>query len=241
MEPAAAAGPGGPDATVDDELGGSDLGRIIALSDGIFAFAMTLLALSLTVPVFRNAQGVPLDPGTIPSPELAHALLGEGSAFLTYAFGFFIIAFWWEAHHRIFAHVHRWDRRVLSFNLAFLLMIAVTPFLVSLYAQFGADQAALVLYAGAQGLGGLVLAALWEHATRAPGLTGPDLPGTLVARYRARLFGSSAIFGASILVSFVNVRAAEFVWLTVFFLGWLQTTRLRRSRGRTRPTAVSRA
>ncbi len=239
MLPEASSPPAEPDSAIDDELGGSDLGRIIALSDGIFAFAMTLLALSLTVPVFRNAQGVPLDPGSISSGQLAHALLGEAPAFLTYAFGFFIIAYWWEVHHRLFAHVRRWDRRVLTFNLGFLLMIAITPFLVSLYAQYGSDQVALVLYAGAQGLGGVVLAGLWQHATADHRLTAPDLPASLVARYRGRLLASSGIFGASILVSFASVPAAQFVWLLVFLLSWISMRRLRRSRGPSRRSPVS--
>lgn len=224
----------GPEAAPDDELGGRDLSRVLALSDGIFAFAMTLLALSLSVPVFRNAQGVPLDPKTIGSGQLAGALAADAPSFLTYLLGFFLIAYWWEIHRRLFTHIQRWDRRVLWLNLLFLVNIAVTPFLVSLYTTYGDDQVALLLYAGAQGLGGILLALLWHHATRGRRLVAPSLTGEQVARYRTRLLVSSGIFGVSMAVSFVSVPVAQLLWVSVFAYSAWMTRSLHAARRRSR-------
>lgn len=222
------------DAEVDDELGGRDLSRIVALSDGIFAFAMTLLALSLTVPVVLGPGGAAIPSANVTSGELGNALGAELPAFFTYLLAFFLLGFWWEVHHRLFAHLRRWDRRLLWLNLAFLLAIAVTPFLVSLYTRYGSLQPALMVYAGAQGSAGLLLAVLWDHATRDRALVAPDLDPELIARYRTRLLVTVGIFAVSVLVALVSVSAGQLLWVTVFVYSTASTLahrRRRRARG----------
>jgi uncharacterized membrane protein len=67
--------------------------RLEALVDGIFAFAMTLLVLSLAVPVIPSAQA---------AEKLPDILIGMGPAFLSFIIAFFVLARFWIVHHRYF-------------------------------------------------------------------------------------------------------------------------------------------
>jgi len=67
------------------------LDRVLAISDGVFAFAVTLLVLDLVVPV--------LSPGAS-TADLWQALSKEYVSFLSYLTSFFIAGLWWNAHNR---------------------------------------------------------------------------------------------------------------------------------------------
>ena len=112
---------------------GDDISRILALSDGVFAFARTLLVLTLTVPAF--------DP-TLTADQASRALWGYlwspagYRPFLGYLFAFLMIAIWWMAHHRTFRYIERYDRTLVWLNLFLLLEIAVMPFVVEIYTRY---------------------------------------------------------------------------------------------------------
>jgi uncharacterized membrane protein len=75
---------------------GYGLDRTLAISDGVFAFAVTLLVLDLFVPT--------LSPGAS-STDLWQALSKEYISFLNYILSFLIAGVWWNAHHRIFERI----------------------------------------------------------------------------------------------------------------------------------------
>jgi hypothetical protein len=84
----------------DEEAGGGiALGRTLALSDGIFAIAMTLLAFQIQPPDLHGSQ----------IHHLASALGALGSSYFVYVLSFAVIGSLWLAHHRIFRHVRPAD------------------------------------------------------------------------------------------------------------------------------------
>src|SRR3984893_488586 len=104
----------------DDEGGGEGLalGRTLALSDGIFAVAMTLLAFQIQPPDLHGSE----------IHHLASALGSLGSRYFVYVLSFAVIGTLWLAHHRTFSHVRRADEALMSLNVAFLMAIAALPF-----------------------------------------------------------------------------------------------------------------
>src|ERR1700760_3738065 len=81
-----------------------DLARIAALSDGIFAVAMTILVGSLPVPRSTgDLGGMPLD------QDLEQLLPQLQSA----AIGFFIVALYWWRHHEFFRVLTKCDMRIM--------------------------------------------------------------------------------------------------------------------------------
>ena len=102
--------PGRRDAMSDDgerpqlDRRGLAKSRIEALSDGIFAVAMTLLVLDIKSPVnfYFTTTG-----------ELLDYLLTLDS-FAMYVISFFVLAIFWIAHHLLFHYVRHVDRRLLG-------------------------------------------------------------------------------------------------------------------------------
>src|SRR5690349_17762890 len=78
----------------------SETGRLEAFSDGVFAVAITLLALDLGVP---GAGAVKQHHG------LARALLDEWPVYLAYVLSFVTILIMWVNHHNLFKFIQRTD------------------------------------------------------------------------------------------------------------------------------------
>jgi uncharacterized membrane protein len=185
---------------------GEDLGRIISLSDGVFAFALTLLVLSLTVPsallIHTNGQ-------------LGAALNRDWPTFLGYAFAFVMIAIWWIVHNRTYQYIARFDSTLVWINMALLAQIAVMPFVLSVYTTYSDYQYGIILFDAVQISLGLTTTLLWEYARKAK-LAKPDVPAAVSRYFTRRGILSAAVFLGSIGISFVSVAGAEYVWFLIF-------------------------
>ena len=102
--------------------------RLCAVSDGVYAIALTLLVLDLKVP----------DVPGIPNSELTTDLVRQIPNFVVYIVGFILIARFWINHHRIFQSVAFCDEWTLSLNLVHLFFISLTPYAASLIGHYEA-------------------------------------------------------------------------------------------------------
>lgn len=193
---------------------GSDMSRIISISDGVFAFSMTFLVIDLVLPQ-KLASGS--------YPNLAGYLGGEWPAMVVYALSFFIIATWWSGHRQLFSPIVRYDRTLVVLNNLFLMIIAVTPFLVGILYYYGpgatfgvsspSAQLAVAVYASVQGAGGLILLGVWRYSTRDHRLVRPSLPAAWIrATEQSRLAGV-VVFFASVPVAFAAPLVSELMWV----------------------------
>ena len=107
-----------------------DKARLEAFSDGVFAVAITLLALDLAV----------AGPG---HGALGRQLTDRWPSYAAYVVSFFVIGITWVNHHELFKTFARVDRALLFLNLLLLLFIAAIPFATSTMAAYlrtgGAD------------------------------------------------------------------------------------------------------
>jgi uncharacterized membrane protein len=109
-----------------------DSNRLEAFSDGVFAVAITLLALNLVVP----------EPGHVP---LARQLADHWPSFAAYVVSFLTVGIIWVNHHTIFKNVSEVDRVLLFLNLLLLFFVVTIPFGTATIAAYlthsGADAA----------------------------------------------------------------------------------------------------
>ncbi len=145
-----------------------DRGRLEAFSDGVFAVAITLLALDLGV----------TGPG---GPPLVRQLAEHWPVFAAYVVSFFTIGIIWVNHHALFTAMDRIDRTQLFWNLLLLLFVVAIPFATSTLAEYlrHADRSASVaglLYGGVMEGLSLSFVAIFVHALRANLLTAPPPP-----------------------------------------------------------------
>jgi uncharacterized membrane protein len=191
------------------EVPGEDLSRILSLTDGVFAFALTLLVLGLTVPVINTAG---LTSAQV-SGELGARLNQDWQTFFGYAFAFVMIAVWWTYHHRTFRYIERYDTVLMWANMMLLLEIAVMPFVLQLYSTYSNAQVAVVLFAVMQIAAALTLNFIWRYASSGHRLVTPSLDSTEIAYFAKIGLVTPLVFAVSIGVSFVSVEAAQFVWI----------------------------
>jgi uncharacterized membrane protein len=100
-----------------------DRSRLEAVSDGVFAVAITLLALNLAV----------AGPGHGP---LAHQLADRWPAFVAYLISFFTIGIIWVNHHALVSNVAAVSRLLLFLNLVLLLFVVMVPFATATVAEY---------------------------------------------------------------------------------------------------------
>jgi uncharacterized membrane protein len=187
---------------------GSMLPRLMAFSDGVFAIAMTLLVVQLTVPLI---------PDNLSEAEIGHrlatGLLALGPAYLSFGVSFLVTAAFWMAHHRIFGYLRRYDAGLLWLNVLLLLCVAFMPFPTAVLGRYGDQTVAAILYATSLAVAGLVSASISVYASRR-GLVDPAARPRVRAGVGRGLI-LPAVFLASIPIALFSPSAAEYSWLAV--------------------------
>jgi uncharacterized membrane protein len=110
--------------------------RFEAFSDGVFAFAITLLILGIALPEAHYAS----------NHDLTAALLHLWPNAIAYALSFAVIGIMWQNHHALFRLVERVDRATVYWNLMLLAGTAFIPFATSTLGSYPTMQAAAFLY-----------------------------------------------------------------------------------------------
>jgi uncharacterized membrane protein len=114
-----------------------DTARVEAFSDGVFAIAITLLVLEISIP--EDEFG-----------DLWAAIADQWPSYLAYVTSFLTIGGLWLVHHEIFRRMRFADPTVLRTNLVLLLVAAFLPFPTRLVAETitinHAERAAVLFY-----------------------------------------------------------------------------------------------
>jgi uncharacterized membrane protein len=197
---------------------GYGLDRTLAISDGVFAFAITLLVLDLVVPSL---------PSSASSLDLWKALSKEYISFLSYVLSFLIAGVWWNAHHRNFEHIRSSDSTLRWLNLIFLLWIALLPFFTKILDNYISLQLGVVLYAADQAAAGICMTVMWVYATGNHRLVDKEMKESVVKFGIVRNVIPPIFFLASMGISFLGPLAASSSWYGMF-LALLIAYRLQR-------------
>jgi len=112
--------------------------RFESFSDGVFAIAVTLLALELRVPFLQNVSYRASFQGLLPLVP----------SILTFVLSFIAIAIFWVNHHQLTQNIVTiTKRRVLWLNILFLLFITVIPFVTQTMSVNAGSALAVNMYA----------------------------------------------------------------------------------------------
>jgi uncharacterized membrane protein len=149
--------------------------RTIMLADGVFAIAITLLALELRPPEHWDG-------------ELAHLLTAIWRSLFAYLFGFAIVGAFWVAHRGLFARIRRVDGPLTFIALLQLCLIAMTPAVAALVGEAGPGKSLTVYFLLIVALGGCQ-ALLWAYAAFVGDLVdaGVDAPERRLMQLRLAL------------------------------------------------------
>ncbi len=173
--------------TAYNRISGQSLERVAALSDGVFAVAMTLLVLELHTPAAELIHG---------ELDLDQALLHLAPRLLTYLMSFLTLGIFWMGQQTQLNHFARVDRNLAWVHLGFLFAVTLLPFTTSLLAEFIEFRSALLLYWFNILLLGLALIGSWRYASRF-GLVDQEAPADLGKLIMGRVLVAQGLYAAA--------------------------------------------
>ena len=177
-----------------------DRGRLEAFSDGVFAVAITLLALNLAV----KGPGY----GT-----LAHQLAEQWAGYVAYLISFFTIGIIWVNHHALVSNVVKVSRTLLFLNLVLLLFVVLVPVATGTvadylkYRDFDAELAVamygVVLLGMSVGFGSML-----EWSLRGEGRMRVPVPPEQRWAARLRFMSGALVYLLIVAIAFVSALVA---------------------------------
>jgi len=163
----------------DRSMGQRHLERLVMLSDGIFAIAITLSAIEIR-------------PELKPGQTLWQAWSG---ALTVYFLSFLLIGVIWVGHRRIVSHLRDIDGVGTAINLLLLSLVALMPVVIRFALDDAAQDLGFVVYAAAIAVTFACMAALWFHVAFVARLA-PDLEPRLARIWLLEMIAAPLIIGA---------------------------------------------
>jgi uncharacterized membrane protein len=176
-----------------------DLGRLVALIDGVFAVAMTLLVLDLKLPA--------------ESGDMAHALWQMLPGFLVYLIAFASVAGYWTIHYAYFRHLSHADGRLLVLTLINLLFVTLYPVTASIVGTHPLEPLATVCLSANSMFYCLSAWAIWSHAAAHGQLLAEDTDRYAFQRVSRIMLLVAISLGIAIPFAFLSVYVAYADWV----------------------------
>ena len=177
-----------------NRIAAGEVGRVAALSDGVFAFAATVLVLDIRAP----------EPGEVHTEgQLLGALAAQAPHGLTWAMSLMTLGIFWVGQQTQLNRVRRADRDFTWLSLGFLAFVTLLPLSTRLLADFFAYRTALVIYWANILACGAALYATWVCARRR-GLLGDDVDAHVDRAIRRRIEIAQALYFAGMLLGLVH-------------------------------------
>ncbi len=177
-----------------NRFAGQNIERLAALSDGIFAVAMTLLVLDLRVPA-REAVHTEQD--------LWRALIALSPRLLVYLMSLMTLGIFWVGQQTQLNHFTRSDRNLAWIHIVFLCAVSLVPFTTSLLAEFIQYRTALLIYwLNIVALGGMLYWS-WSYAVRQK-LPAEDISAEVHRAVVRRIAIAQSLYAIGALLCVVN-------------------------------------
>ncbi len=177
-----------------NRVAGQSVERLAALSDGIFAVAMTLLVLDLRVPTAGAVHS---------EHDLRRILIALAPRLLVFLMSIMTNGIFWVGQQTQLNHFARSDRNLSWIHIAFLGCVSLTPFSTALLAEFIHYRTALLVYWSNILLLGLTLYWSWSYAMRAKLLRDDVAPEVHLAVTR-RILIAQSLYAAGAALCFIN-------------------------------------
>ncbi len=185
--------------TLYNRIQGRNLDRLAALSDGIFAVAMTLLVLDIHIPTAAQVHS---------EGDLLLALGALGPQWVAYGMSFLTLGIFWAGQQTQLNHLTEGTRDLTRIHLGFLFTITMMPLSTRLLAEFITYRAALAIYWLNIFVPGAMLYWSWAHATRA-NLIKDDTPEEIRNSICRRILIAQSLYAAGAALCFIST------WLSI--------------------------
>ena len=183
--------------------------RLESLTDGIFAFAMTLLVTSMILPR-----------GAVATTSSGAVLMSMLPDFYHYVIGFFVLAAFWFGHHEQLRKVHHLDEFFMGLNVFGLFLVTMVPFTTSFIGDYTNDTIATCLFEVNLLLLGLIFVVQWGYATRNHYLVSPDYPESEITKRMCHGLIIPVISLIGIVIALLGSDNSTMIYMTSPFISW---------------------
>jgi uncharacterized membrane protein len=177
-----------------NKIAGQDTGRIIAISDGVFGVALTLLVLEIRVPVLDSIHT---------EGELIQSFWALKEKFLVYLLAFMTTGIFWLGHSSQYKHILKSDRNLNWINLLFLLFVTMLPFTTSFLGDYTHFKFPVFVYWFNIFMLGLMLYINWIYAKK-KNLTDADTAELVDKPLRNRIIIAQILYFIGALLCFIS-------------------------------------
>ena len=184
------------------------MNRLHALTDGVYAIAMTLLVLELHVPDARS------------SAELVTGLIAIAPNLFGFALGFAVLGTYWVGSAVNLSHLARVDRAALFLNVLQLFFISLLPFTTALLGRYPDEAAAVIVYALHLEALGLTQYAHWIYVLRHPQLVQAPIDAGTARVVTLRILIGPAAWAVAMLLALGSPRLGYALFFVVL-IGYL--------------------
>ncbi|MEO6455663.1 MAG: TMEM175 family protein [Ginsengibacter sp.] len=186
-------------------------GRLEALGDGIFAVAMTILAIELHLP--EKMKGNSWN-------DFVLSLHDSWQSLLCYVISFVVLGIMWFGHRMMFEYIGKTDRFFIFLGVLFYLVVCLVPFSTRILAANTLKWYAIIIYALNLSLCNLTLYFQWIYGIKKASLLHREIPAE-VRREASVLFLLSPIvyaIASAISPFFPQISIAIFIITPVVYL-----------------------
>jgi len=184
-------------------------GRLGAISDGVFAIAMTLLVLDLKLPEMKES---------ISSQEFSQAIREQAPHFLSWIISFAILCRLWITQHALLEYDDKKSMGFTTINFIFLGAISFIPFPTSLISEHFEQPLSVIIFSATLFVAGLALVGMWRLLDK-KGLE-PDTLRDMNLHVKRVIVWMLAIAIISCLLATVNPPLGILVWIVFPFAGY---------------------
>ena len=168
--------------------------RIEALTDGIYAVAMTLLVIDLKLPDRELIHS---------TSDLINAVVQLAPRFLAWLISFLVLALFWYSHHRSFGYVRRATGRLMALNLVQLAFVSLMPFCSALIGEHVRSLFSQIVYSTNMVVLAVFSLLVSRYVFRHPDLATTPMPRAAFRGIQMRIFGLIAISALSVGIGMV--------------------------------------
>ena len=183
--------------------------RIEALTDGIYAVAMTLLVIELKLPAHELIHT---------QEDLIVAVVNLLPKFLAWLISFLVLALFWLGHHRLFNIVRHVDGKLLALNLVQLGFASLMPFSSALSGEFGKALFSQIFYSANMTMLSILAILISRHIHRHPELCVHPMSESMYHGSRFRVGGLIFISIVAVLIAMVIPSAGNAAFMLMMII-----------------------
>jgi uncharacterized membrane protein len=195
-----------------------ETGRLESFSDGVFAIAITLLALNLNIPHLGGGGS---------TKALSDALGRQWPSYVAFVTSFFTILVMWVNHHKVFKLIQRPSARLMYANGFLLMMTTAVPFSTGLLSEyFGLPGARLAcaVYAGTFVLISVGYILVWQSLLHDRALLKGDVSENTIETISRNYRLGTPLYLVAMLAAFFSVYVSVGI-CTALWIFWAATTK----------------